>query len=339
MISPSSDASSREQPFVSVIMPVRDEEKFIGACLGSVLAQDYPRDRMEVVVADGLSTDGTRAVVEAIMREHANVRLVDNVGKIASTGLNVAIAHARGDFVIRVDGHCEVAPDFVRQNVAVFAEHPDAWSVGGPIEHRATGTVGKAIAIAMSHRLGVGGANQRFSGYEGYAENVQFPGFRAWVFDRIGNFDENLVRNQDDDLSFRILQAGGKTFISPRIRYTYYVRESLLRLYSQYMQYGFWRVPVIRKHGRPTTLRQIVPALFYVAVAGMFLLGCALGQPRVAFALPVVYAVMLMLAGLGVAPRAGLSVAVRVPVAIALLHAGYGFGFLRGLWVNATKRS
>src|SRR5690349_14564123 len=175
-------------PFVSVIMPVCEEAAFVARSVGAVLAQDYPADRMEVIVADGMSTDGTREIVQALQAQHPNLRLIDNPGKIVSTGLNAALDAAFGEILIRVDGHSEVAPDFVRQNVSVMQEHVEAWSVGGPLIHRACSHSGKAIAIAMAHPVGVGGALHRFAGYEGWGEGAQFPAFRRWVFQKVGRF-------------------------------------------------------------------------------------------------------------------------------------------------------
>ncbi len=201
--------------------------------------------------------------------------VVDNPGRIVSTGLNIAVARSQGDIIIRIDGHALIASDFVRENVALLAAHPEAWSVGGPIRHAATTTLGKAVAVAMSHPLGVGNARHRYPEFEGYVEGAQFPAIRRWVFDRIGMFDERLVRNQDDEFNYRIRRAGGKIYVSPRVQYSYFVRERLGQLFKQYFQYGFWRIPVVEKHRRPTTLRQMAPTLFYaacvvLAVAGLW---------------------------------------------------------------------
>jgi succinoglycan biosynthesis protein ExoA len=319
-------------PRVSVVMPIRNEARFIARTLEMVLGQEYPADRIEVIVADGMSTDGTREIVRSLQARHANLHLIDNPDHIVSTGLNRAIASAGGEVIIRVDGHCEPAADFVRQNIAVLAEHEEAWSVGGPIVHTARGWFGKAAAVAMSHPLGVGNARHRFTDYEGYGEGAAFPALRRWVFERIGLFDEALVRNQDDEFNYRIAQAGGMVYISPRIRYTYYVRERVGQLFRQYFQYAFWRIPVMRKHHKPTTPRQVVPPLFYLACAALLLCGLWLEQPLIAFGLPSVYVLTLLLTGLSAWPRTGFHVAWRVPAAIATMHAGYALGLMYGLW-------
>jgi succinoglycan biosynthesis protein ExoA len=324
-------------PFVSVIMPVRNEATFVARSLGAVLAQDYPADRMEIIVADGMSTDGTRDMVQVLRREHSNLRLIDNPGKIVSTGLNKALDAARGEIVIRVDGHSEVAPDFVRQNVSVMQEHAEAWSVGGPLVHQACSHNGRAIAIAMAHPVGVGNALHHFAGYEGWSEGVPFPAFRRWVFQKVGRFEEQLVRNQDDEFNYRIMQAGGRIYISPRIRYLYFVRERLRQLFKQYFQYGFWRIPVMRKHHRPTSLRQLAPPLFLFSWVGLILWAVIFDHPASAFVVPGLYVLVLLISALTELRKEPFSIVIRVPIAMAFMHFGYGLGIAYGLWASVFK--
>jgi succinoglycan biosynthesis protein ExoA len=326
------DSPDQLLPLVTVIMPIRNEVAFIAHLLDAILAQDYPASRMEVIVVDGMSTDGTREIVHRYQAEHPSLRLIDNPLQIVPTGLNTGLAHARGEVIIRVDGHCDLSRDFVRANIAILTEHTEAWSVGGPIVHVAKSLFGKAVATAMSHPLGVGNASHRFANYEGYGEGAVFPAVRRWVFERVGEFDERLVRNQDDEFNYRITQAGGKIYISPRIRSTYFVRERIELLYRQYFQYAFWRIPVVRKHRRPTTLRQLAPLLFYLAMISSLLLGLWLKQPLLAVALPLVYGTILLGSGLALVPRVGFAVACLVPVAMATMHAGYAAGSTYGLW-------
>lgn len=317
---------------VSVVMPVRNEAGFIDQMVGSLLKQDYPADRMEIIIADGKSDDGTREILNRLAAQHPRVIVIDNPGRIVSTGLNAAIARAQGEVIIRIDGHAEIAADFVRQDVALLDEHPEAWVVGGPIVHAGRNTFAKAVAIAMSHPLGVGLATHRFPDYEGYVEGAQFPALRSWVFSRVGNFDEHLVRNQDDEMNYRITQAGGKSYVSPRVKYVYYVRDSARKLFRQYMQYSFWRIPVMRKHKKPTTPRQLVPLVFFIAVLALLVLGIVLRQPLVALALPALYLGTLAALGTALIPKAGLKVACLVPVAIAIMHFAYAVGMAYGLF-------
>jgi len=322
------------QPLVTVIMPVRNEQKAIRQSLGSVLVQDYPADRMEVLVADGMSDDDTRAIVSEIARHDPRVRLIDNQARIMAAGFNAALAFARGEIIVLLGGHSEVAPDFVRESVVLLRGRPEAWSVGGPISHMAHSLFGKAVAVAMSHRLGVGNASHHFANYEGYAEGAPFPILWRWVFERVGMLDERLVRNQDDEFYYRIRQAGGKIYISPRVRYTYFVRERMGQLFRQYFQYGFWRIPVMKKHQRPTTVRQVIPSLFYLTCIFLLMIGLWFKQPVIALALPLLYGAALLTVGLSVLPKTGFQVACRVPLAIGTIHAGYALGLMYGLWAS-----
>jgi len=319
-------------PFVSIVMPIRNEAGFIARGLEALLEQDYPADRYEIIVADGMSDDGTREIMAGLIERHPQIALIDNPGRIVSTGLNAAIERAKGDVIIRLDGHAEIARDFIRQNVALFAEHPEAWIVGGPIVHVGRNAFGKATAAAMSSPFGVGMATHRFPDYEGYAEGTAFPAIRNWVFERIGNFDEMLVRNQDDEFNYRVIRAGGKCYISPRVRYDYYVRDTVKKLYRQYFQYSFWRIPVIRKHRRPTSIRQLVPPVFFGTMLLLAIVGIWLRNPWIALALPVIYVVALVLIALPMVRKCGFAVASRVPLAMATMHFAYAVGMVYGLW-------
>jgi glycosyltransferase involved in cell wall biosynthesis len=320
-------------PFVTVVIPVRNEAGFIEELLRAVWAQDYPSDRMEVIVADGMSTDGTRDILTALQTEYPFV-VIDNPAGIVSTGLNLAVARARGDVIVRVDGHALIAPDFLRQNVALLTEHPEAWCVGGPIRHTATTTFGRAVSVAMSHPMGVGSALHRYPEYEGYAEGAQFPAIRRWVFGRVGLFDERLVRNQDDEFNYRVTRSGGRVFISPRVRYLYFVRGRPGQLFRQYFQYGFWRIPVIAKHRRPTTARQVAPILFYSCCAVLGLAAAWWRMPFLGIALPAAYVASLSIPAASTLRRDGVRVALLVPLAIATMHAGYGLGMSYGFWAR-----
>ena len=334
-----------DRPMVSVIVPCRNEERFIGACLDALLAQTYPRERIEILVADGRSKDGTRRVVERAASRDNRIRVIDNAGRFAASGLNRGIEAAVGSVIIRVDAHGAVATDFIEQNVRLLAAHPEAWSVGGPIVHRGVGATGRAIATAMSHPFGVGNARHRFSDYEGDVDSAAFPAYRRATFDRVGAFDERFVRNQDDELSLRIIRHGGRILVSTAVRFTYHVRERFGGLFRQYLQYGYWKVAVIRKHGRPASLRVFAPVLLVGSIAAS-VLAWSLGLEFAALVLAVpggAYMVANIGVSLGIAitPRVGVGIAMRVPVAFVLMHAGYGLGFAAALlrWVvGATDR-
>jgi succinoglycan biosynthesis protein ExoA len=320
-------------PFVSVVMPVRNEEAFIARSLSAVLRQDYPRELMEVVVADGMSTDRTREIVNTFADAGAPVRLVDNPGRIAPSGLNAAIRHAAGEIIVRVDGHCEVAADYVRQCVARLGEGR-AEAVGGPIETVGETVGAQAIALAMSSRFGVGGSSFRtVKDREMFTDTVAFPAYRREVIERVGWFDEELVRNQDDEYNYRLRKLGGRLLLSPLIRSRYYSRASLRSLWRQYFQYGFWKVRVTQKHPAQMRPRQFVPTLFV-----LLLLLLLLPAPFLPYGWAPAAAALSAYAAANLGCSAWLAWRARrwryalfLPACFAALHFGYGLGYLTGL--------
>ncbi len=329
----STNLSAGEQPFVSVVMPVRDEASFIARSLGAVLAQDYPRERFEVIVADGMSADGTREVVKDFQARDARVRLVDNAGRIAPTGLNAALRVARGRVVVRVDGHCEVAPDYVRRCVECLGRER-VEGVGGPIETVGETTTARAIAAAMSSSFGVGGAAFRtVKGRRMLVESVAFPAYTRGAIERAGLFDEELVRNQDDEYNYRLRALGARLLLAPEIHSRYYSRATLGRLRRQYFQYGYWKVRVMQKHPRQMSARQFAPPLFAAALMTLGVLSPFLAAARLALGtVACAYLAANLCASLLTARKEGWRLLPLLPLAFATLHLAYGFGFLKGLF-------
>ncbi len=320
-------------PFVSVIMPIRNEAAFIERSLGAVLAQDYPHDRMEVLVADGMSTDGTRAVVERLVAQHADipVHLVDNPGQIVPTGFNAALARARGDVIVRVDGHTIVAPNYVRECVAAI-ERSGADNVGGPMRAVGTTAFGQAVALATSSPFGVGGARFHYSDREEWVDTVYMGAWPRRVFENLGGFDPELVRNQDDEFNYRLRAHGGRILLSPRIRSQYYNRTSTRSLWRQYYQYGFYKVRVLQKHPRQMRVRQFVPPAFVAAILGGALLSPLSKKIRAVWQLVVIaYTGANLAVSWRIARKHGWTHIWRLPVVFAILHFSYGLGFLHGL--------
>lgn len=186
-------------PFVSIIMPIRNEANFIERAITSILKQDWPAEKMEILVIDGMSNDGTRKIVKKLAAIDSRIKMLDNPFRIVPTAMNIGLKAARGDLFIRVDGHAEVEPDFVGESVRCLREHSQAWIVGGYIETVAEGFVGRSIASAMQSPIGVGNSRFRLGEYEGWVDTLAFGTHYKWIVDKIGYFDEELVRNQDDD--------------------------------------------------------------------------------------------------------------------------------------------
>jgi glycosyltransferase involved in cell wall biosynthesis len=319
-------------PLVSIVMPVRNEAGFIERSIEAVLAQDYPAARIEIIVADGLSTDGTRDAVLAAAEKHPNLRLIDNPGLIAPTGLNAAVKEAAGDVIVRVDGHCEIQPSYVRCCVEhLRTEGVDG--VGGPLVTVGGTRMARAIAAAMSSKFGVGGSAFRtVSNRTLFTDTVAFPAYKRTVMERAGLFDEELVRNQDDEYNYRLRGLGAGILLAHDVRAKYYSRGSLRSLCRQYFQYGFWKVRVMQKHRRQMRMRQFAPPAFVLS-----LIVPALATPLdsssllVTAAVAGLYLTANFASSLVVARTAGWRLLPLLPLAFASLHFSYGFGFLAGL--------
>ena len=319
---------------VSFLIVVRNEQEYIEQCLRSILNQIFEPELYEIIVVDGMSTDRTREIVEQLINEHParKIQLLDNPERTLATGWNLGIRKSKGKIIIRIDGHGSAPPDFISESVRALNEHPDAWCVGGPIETINTTYVGRAIATAMSSPVGVGNAMFRLGNYEGYVDTLAFGAYKRWVFDKIGLFDEGLLRNQDDELNLRLIINGGKIFMTPKIKSKYYSRTSLGKLWRQYFQYGFWRIRTLQKHKRAATLRQIVPLLF---VSSLFVLAVGGIVSKIFWyilaATLLLYALALVYGSINVGRQAGWKYALLAPVVFAILHFGYGFGCLWGI--------
>jgi len=323
-------AGDGRQASVAVILPVRNEAAFIERAVTSVLESGKGLDRFEVLVVDGISDDGTREIVADLAERHPTVRLLDNPERTVPQAMNIGIRAAAGDVVIRVDGHAEVPPDFIRANLEELAAHPECACVGGIIENVNLTPLSEAISTAMSSPFGVGNATFRTGGAEGYVDTLAFGAYRKADLERIGLFDEELVRNQDDELNFRLTRSGRKIWLSHKIRSKYFVRSSMRKLFRQYYQYGYWKVYVNRKHGTLTNFRQLVPPLFVASLAGLLLLAPWWRAARVLLAIELA---LYALTALAFAWRAtaDLPRATRVMASFATLHLGYGLGYLAGM--------
>ncbi len=324
--------SSASVPTVSVVMPIRNEADFIARSLGAVLAQDYPADRFDVLVADGCSDDGTTEIVRKMAAADSRVRLLENRGRIVATGLNQALAVATGEIVVRVDGHCEIAPDYVRHCVAHLVAG-EADGVGGPLETIGQTPVARAIAVAMSSQFGVGNSAFRtVTGRSMIVDTVAFPAYTRAVMDRVGPFDVELVRNQDDEYNYRLRKRGGRLLLAADVHARYYSRSSLRSLWRQYFQYGYWKVRVLQKHPRQMRPRQFIPALFVSALlAGVVTSPWTAGRLWLA-AVAGLYVVANLAATLASRSRVPDATGRMVlPIAFAILHASYGSGCLVGL--------
>lgn len=322
-----------ETPLVSLVVPCRNEERHIGACLDSLLENGYPIDRMEILVVDGSSDDGTRPLVAAAAWRHSCVRLLENPRRITPAALNIGLAQARGSVVMLIGAHSTYPRGYIRALVDELAAS-GADGVGGTCTTcpGADTSLASAIAIALAHPFGVGNSWFRIGTREPrWVDTVPFGCYRRDVFDRIGGFDEELVRNQDDEFNLRLLRRGGRLLLVPTVTSQYHARASLGQLARMYYQYGLYKPLVIRKVGAVMTVRQVVPAAFVAALGGSLLAAAVLPQARLlAAAIALLYVAAAAGAALGALPRHGIRAALALLAVFPVLHISYGAGFLAG---------
>jgi cellulose synthase/poly-beta-1,6-N-acetylglucosamine synthase-like glycosyltransferase len=330
---------------ISIVVPCRNESRAIERFLESILKQDLADLQYEVIVADGMSDDGTHEILEKAQEQHPYIRLIDNPTRIVSTGLNAAIYAARGDIIVRMDVHTEYKEDYIRRCVEVLGI-TGADNVGGACIAKGKGYVGSAIAAAFQCAFAVGGARWHRPGHKGPVDTVHLGCWRREVLQEIGFFDESLVRNQDDELNLRIVRAGGTIWQEPEIVSWYHPRSSFASLFRQYFQYGFWKVAVIRKHRLPASWRHLVPGAFVLA-NGLFLAALALrGVSTLAWpawsanfgaVMDTLYVCASLFFAFITARVRGWALLPLLPLVFAIYHIAYGLGFLAGTVYFTTK--
>jgi len=317
---------------ITIILPVRNEAKYIRAVLDAVLTQTFPQDEIEILVADGMSTDGTREIIKEFQQSHPQIKLLDNPGKIVPIGMNIALRQARGEIVIRVDGHTEIAPNYVSNCVAAL-QRTGADNVGGCMTPIGTTPFGKAVATATSTPFGIGDSKFHYSTLEGVVDSVYMGAWNKEVFYKIGLFDEELVRNQDDEFNYRLRKFGGRIVLDPNIRSCYTTRSTPFSLWKQYYEYGLYKVRVLQKHPRQMSIRQFVPAAFICGLLASIILTLITSWGWVLLSsVTVLYIASNLLASAINALKKGWRHLLPLPLVYAIIHMSYGTGFLTGLF-------
>lgn len=316
-----------ESPFISIVIPCRNESAFIADVLNSILQQDYKIDKMEVWVVDGDSEDHTVAIVKSYADKYAWIHLLNNPAKIVPNALNIAIKKANGTFIIRLDAHTKYAHDYISKIVETF-QQTNADIVGGPMRAIGKTDFQKAVAYATSTRLGVGNSQFHDEHFEGYVDSVYLGAWHRNIFAEVGYFDEQMMRNQDDEFHYRAKSFGKKIYLNPKIKSEYFPRDSIRKLFKQYFQYGLYKPLVLSKVKSAVKLRHLIPTLFFLYLitipVGYYLIGWLTIIPLlVYFALAVAFAIK----NKGSVIEKG-SCLLIYPV----LHISYGFGFIAGLF-------
>lgn len=329
---------------VSIICPIYNEEKYIVRCIESVLKQTFPSDDMEVLFVDGMSTDRTRDIVSDYAAKHSHIKLLDNPNRTVPYAMNIGIKAAKGDVIVRLDGHVEYPINYISECVHYLMQLPQAENVGGlcqtlPCNEK---NISHAIAIALSTNFGMGNSSFRVGSKRiRKVDTVPFGCFKKSLFDRIGFYDNDLVRNQDDELNGRIIKNGGKIYLIPEIKTKYFSRDKIGKVRKMFYQYGLYKPLVNKKLGHPATVRQFFPMLF--------LLGIIIGGILSFFSNIILWMYLAVLAlyiligmTIGCKYAAKLKrplLTVLMPYVFANVHLSYGYGYLRGIYkILANKK-
>jgi glycosyltransferase involved in cell wall biosynthesis len=331
-------------PKVSVIVPCYNEQATIRLLLDALRKQTFPCANMEVVIADGLSTDGTREAIAAFQADFPDlsVRVIDNTLRTIPSGVNRAIEASRGGIILRLDAHSKPFPDYV-ENCVKALEEGQGDNVGGvwEIQPGADTWIAKSIAVAAAHPLGVGDALYRHARYAAEVDTVPFGSFKRELISRIGFFDESLLTNEDYEFNARIRKAGGRIWLDPSIRSVYFARSTLQELARQYWRYGYWKWRMLRRYPDTLRWRQALPPLFVLSLLGLTVL--SLFAPPAWFLLAgelLVYFLIIFLAGGHSAVRRGNPyLTIGLPLAIPVMHISWGSGFLWSILKSGSRKN
>lgn len=322
---------------VSVVIPVYNEEKYIAKCIESVLKQDYPKEKMEVIFVDGNSSDRTREIMQSYVKKYPHLRVLNNPKKTVQYALNIGIRDANGKYIVRFDAHAEYAPDYVSKCIE-YLEKTGADNVGGPTVVRGKTEMQNVIAAAYHSPFALGGGKCHYEDYEGYADTVSFGAYRKKKAIELGLYDENFPRSEDDEFNYRLVKNGGKIYITPQIKSVYYPRDNLKALFKQYFEYGMWKVAVIKKHKKPARISHLVPMCFV-----LFLIVFGVGSFISSYIAAIFGSVIVLYAALNTYYSllnrhiTGLKNGIMLFVVHLVFHVSYGLGFLGGIYKFLLK--
>jgi len=330
---------------VSVVIPCYNEERFILKALQQLLHQ-YDNDRYEILVVDGLSSDGTRSLIAGFQRDNPGVpiRLVDNPVRNIPTALNLGVAASRGNIIARMDAHAAPSPGYIRRCVDVLSE-TDAAIVGAPcrVQPGAPTLMARAIAFAVSHPLGIGDAKYRLGNagpLQEPVDTVAFACFRRSVWDDLGGFNEHLLANEDYDFNYRVRQSGRNVLLDRREHCDYFARTTLSSLAKQYLRYGRWKAEMVRLNPRSIRIRHLAAPVFILSLVFLAALG-AVWRP--AWWLLLVEIGVYLLAGLAAGAQAMIKtkssplIVLFMPLVFATIQLTWGASFLARILGNGKK--
>lgn len=310
---------------ISVIVPAKNEKKYISQCLDSILAQDYPMEKVEILIVDGMSEDGTRQIVKEYAAQHINIRLIDNPKRITPIAFNLGIKNSNGEIITIISAHSFYCSDYFSKCVEYLFK-TGADNVGGPMRAVGHNYISNAIAFAYNSPFGLGGAKFHDENFEGEVDTV-YPG--CWprkTFEKVGLFDERLIRNQDIEFDSRTRKKSGRIFLTPKIKSYYYCRSNLMDLWTQNFRNGFWNMKTIKYAPGSLSIRHFVPLVFVVALV--------IGWINLVlwFTTILSYLVCSIIFTVKIAIKEGFKYSIILPITFLVLHASYGLGLLAGVY-------
>ncbi len=323
---------------VSVVMPVYNEEKYIEKCIDSLLEQDYPMENMEWIFVDGCSKDKTVELIEKYKEKYPNlIKVYSNPDKIVPYAMNIGISNSVGKYIVRLDAHADYTTDYISKCVYYLDNKPEVDNVGGVAETKASGFMGNTIAKMLSSKFGVGNSQFRVNGDSGYVDTVPFGAFRREVFSKYGGYDERLVRNQDNEMNYRIRKNGGKIYLANDIKLSYYCRDTVKGISKMARLNGTWNIITMRLCPGAMGLRHFIPFAFVSSVVLLSALGFVWKYFWLALAAELIlYALMDWFFSLKQAKT--LKEFLLLTFLFPIFHVSYGIGSLMGIFKLFKKK-
>lgn len=316
--------------FISVVMPVYNEENYIENCIESLFLQDYPKEKMEWIFVDGMSTDRTKEIISSYSMKYLElIKIYDNPNKTVPYAMNIGIQHAKGKYIIRLDAHADYAKDYISKCV-YYLDTIDADNVGGVAETKSKGFVGNVIAKMLSSKFGVGNSQFRTNGESGYVDTVPFGAFRREVFEKWGGYDERLTRNQDNEMNYRIRKNGGKIYLANDIHLSYYCRDSIKGISDMAIKNGMWNVITMKLCPGSMGGRHFIPLLFLLSIVLLPVLGIWY-RPFLYLLIVEMILYIILDFYFSTAKADGLKELLLLICMFPIFHITYGFGSIKGL--------
>lgn len=322
-------------PFVTVMMPVRNEQNHLASAVESVLAQNYPGE-IEIILALGPSTDDTDQVAQELSRKYPTLKLIENPRGLTTAGLNLAIEKAKGEVIVRVDAHSQLGENYLVRGVQILQE-TGASLLGGIMNAVGSTPLQKAVAFGYGSRLGLGGGSYHVGGKAGEAESAYLGIFDARALKQVSGYDEKIIRGEDWDLAQRLKAIGHKVWFSPELVVNYTPRANIRALAWQFYSTGVWRGDLTRRAPAKASIRYFIPPLALLAMVGLVLLAIAgLIQPQVLI-LPLALYLLLLSFAAGTAAQLGIADRLAIFIAIPVMHLSWATGFWIGLLFGARN--